>query len=277
MRFVIGIILLMGAGLAVFAAYETHRYIFHLQQDLAEARTRATTVDMVDVLVSRVELTYGQELTRYDVQTAPYPVYAVPSGAFTDIEDLFPNDIDTRVVLRAIDPLEAILPTKLTSPGTSVGITSLLAPGKRAVTLAVNQISGVAGFLRPGDHVDVFWSGRHNDAQDITRLIETQMRIIAVNQSANMDRVAEVAEMRTVTVEATPSQAAALAQAQGSGTLTLALMGLNDRDATGAIEMTQDRMLGIVGETYQGNRLQTCQIRTRRGNELGLVEIPCTN
>ncbi|MGY6696944.1 MAG: Flp pilus assembly protein CpaB [Roseinatronobacter sp.] len=277
MRYLLGIILLLGAGLAAFAAYETHRYIMHLQQDLAKAQSSAPSIDMVDVLVSRVELTYGQELTRYDVQTAPYPIYAVPSGAFTEIADLFPDGTDTRVVLRAIDPLEAILPSKLTSPGTSVGITSLLAPGKRAVTLAVNQISGVAGFLRPGDRVDIFWTGRHNDGQDITRLIETQMRIIAVNQSANMDRMAEVAEMRTVTVEATPSQAAALAQAQGSGTLTLALMGLNDRDAIAAIDMTHDRMLGIVRETYQGNPAQTCQIRTRRGNELGLVEIPCTN
>ena len=278
MRSIFALVLLCGLGLAGFAVYQTHQYISQMQSELTEARKNASTVEMVNVLVAGTALRYGQTMTRANVGLAPFPAYAVPQGAFTSEEMLFPNGVSERVVLRAMDPLEPILKTKLTEPGKSAGITSHLSAGKRAFTISVNQTSGVAGFLRPGDHVDIFWTGRSTNNGEMTQLIDSQVRIIAVNQSADMDRTAAVTDARTVTVEASPEQAAALAQAQSSGRLSLALVGVDDRESSGMIEMTQDRLLGIVRTERQAVvEEEKCHVRTRRGNEMVLIEIPCTN
>lgn len=277
MRNVFALVLLVGLGLAGFAVYQTNLYISQMQSELAEARRNAATVEMVNVFVSGSELRHGQQLTRQNVRVAPFPAYAVPQGAYTDIESLFPNGATHRIVLRAMDPLEPILSSKLTRPGEIAGIASHLSPGKRAFTIQLTQTGGVAGFLRPGDHVDIFWTGRTRDSGEMTQRIEAQIRIIAVNQSADMDRTSPVAEARSVTVEATPEQAAMLAQAQNSGRLSLALMGTSEEEVAGMIEVTQDSMLGIVREERTAQPDAKCHIRTRRGNDMVLIEIPCTN
>lgn len=277
MRLVFGAVLIAGIGLAGFAVFQTQKYISQMQSELVEARRNASTVEMVSVFVTAKPLRYGQQLTRDDVRVAPFPAYAVPEGAYTDVDALFPNGSNSRIVLRAMEPLEPIMTVKLTEPGKQAGITSHLSPGMRAFTIPVNQTSGVAGFLRPGDHVDVFWTGRTADQGEVTQLIQAHMHLIAVDQSADMDRTTNVTAARTVTVEATPQQAAALAQAQGSGRLSLALVGVDDERTSETIEMTQDRMLGIVREQRRVEVEQKCHVRTRRGGDMVLIEIPCTN
>ncbi|MCC5991090.1 MAG: Flp pilus assembly protein CpaB [Rhodobacteraceae bacterium] len=278
MRLVFAAILLAGLGLAGFAAFQTQQYVSQIERELLEARAaQPRNIDTVDVFITRRDLQYGERLTRGDLMTAEFPADAIPRGAYTSLDDIFPTGITHRTVLRAMDTREPLLATKLTEPGKEAGITSHLSPGKRAFTIDVNQTSGVAGFLRPGDHVDVFWTGRQ-DGSEITQLIEARLRLIAVDQSANMERNVEARPARNVTVEATPEQAAALAQAQNSGRLSLALVGINDDSVSSAVEMTQDRLLGIIREERVAEEPQeACHIRTRRGNELVVIEIPCTN
>ena len=281
MRIVFALFLVAGLGLAGFAVFQTRLYVAQIEHELALARQAQpeARMDTVDVYVVRRNVVYGERLTRDDVEAVAFPAGSVPDGVIASADDLFPAGFAHRVVLRSMDAREPVLRSKLTAPGTEAGITSHLSPGMRAFTIDVNQTSGVAGFLRPGDHVDVFWSGRSQQSGDITQLIETRMRIIAVDQSANMDRTSvDGMPARNVTVEATPEQAAALAQAQNSGRLSLALVGGNDMSVPGAIEMTQDRLLGVVREervVEAGPRV--CHVRTRRGNELVLIETPCTN
>lgn len=279
MRLIFGAVLIAGLGLAGFAVFQTNQYIAQMQAQLYAAQQNVpTTVEMADVLVTRRQLLYGQEMTRADVQAIQFPSHAVPQGAYTSMDALFPNNIPSRVVLRAMDPSELILGSKLTAPGQVAGITSHLSPGKRAFTIPVNQTSGVAGFLRPGDHVDVFWTGRPQGQGEVTQLIQPRIRLIAVDQSADMDRTTNAISASTVTVEATSEQAAALALAQSSGRLSLALVGMDDQLPDSMVEMTQDRMLGIVREERpEVQEARQCHVRTRRGNEMVLIEIPCTN
>lgn len=277
MRLVFGAVLIAGVGLAGYAVFHTHTYVTQLQSELAEARRNANTAEMVNVFVSGRTLRYGERLSRSDVRVAPFPAYAVPTGAYTDVEALFPNNAEYRTVLRAMEPLEPIMTSKLTAPGAGAGIMSHLSPGMRAFTIPVNVTSGVAGFLRPGDHVDVFWTGRSENSE-MTQLIQSQIRLIAVDQSADMDGTTNMSAARSVTVEATPEQAARLAQAQSSGRLSLALVGAGDNAPSTAIEMTQDRLLGIVREERRVEaEPEKCHVRTRRGNDMVLIEIPCTN
>ncbi len=280
MRAMFAVVLLLGLGLAGFAVFQTNQYVAQIEAELALARAAqpAAPVETVDVYIAARNFSYGERMTQGDVMTARFPADAVPVGSFTALEYLFPDNIPHRTVLRAMDTREPILASKLTEPGKEAGITSHLSPGMRAFTIDVNQTTGVAGFLRPGDYVDVFWTGRTEATGEITQLIEARMRIIAVDQSADMERNNTAATpARNVTVEATPEQSAALAQAQNSGRLSLALVGINDSTVSEAIEMTQDRLLGVVRDEQVVEAPRVCHVRTRRGNELVLIETPCTN
>lgn len=98
---------------------------------------------------------------------------------------LFPETTDEpRVVLRPIEKDELILAVKVTKPGEDAGLTSRLAPGMRAFAINVDVSSGVSGFLRPGDRVDVYWTGRvgqHGSRTEVTKLIEASVALIAVD------------------------------------------------------------------------------------------------
>ena len=281
MRLVFGIVLIAGLALAGFAVYLAQEFVSRKEAELAQARANAApAVEMQNVLLAKRALRFGEPLTRDDVLVAPWPVHALPEGIFSDPDELFPSDGRQRVATRAMEPREPLLRTKLSEPGEDAGITSRLTRGMRAFTIQVNVTTGVSGFLRPGDHVDVFWTGRTSGG-DMTRLIERQLRLVAVDQSADMDRRSDVSIARNVTVEATPQQAAALAQAQSTGRLSLALVGLDDDSGVEMVEIDQMRLLGIEAKPEAEEVVQevapVCTIRTRRGGELVVIEIPCTN
>ena len=170
---------------------------------------------------------------------------------------------------------------KVTEPGQDAGVSSRLSKGMRAFAISVDVSSGVSGFLRPGDRVDVYWSGSveggGRDGEEVTQLIESGVRIVGIDQTADGDRSGP-SIARTVTVEATPLQVAGLAQAQATGNLSLSLLGVEDDAVVGDVAVNQRGLLGIEAEAIvQIEREEVCTIRTRRGGEIIQTEIPCTN
>jgi len=292
MRAVFGLVLVVGLGLAGFAVYMVQNYIAGYQNELARARTaqvQVKQIETVDVYVAKRQLKYGEALSAEDVRQIEWPKEALPEGLFTKTEDLFPNPNDPnlrRVVLRQMEVNEPVLVAKISKPGEDAGLTSRLERGQRAFAIKVDVASGVSGFLRPGDRVDVYWTGsagnkRGPNAREFTKLIESSVSLIAVDQTAN-DDATEVSIARTVTVAATPAQVAALAQAQSSGRLSLALVGARDDTIAETIEVDQRDLLGIVEEEpveIQQAEVepQVCTIRTRRGAEVVEIPIPCSN
>ncbi len=137
---------------------------------------------------------------------------------------------------------EAIMNVKVTGPGEDIGLTTRLEKGMRAFAIKVDVASGVSGFLRPGDRVDIYWSGQAN-GNDVTKLIEDSISLIAVDQTDDMIDGARIA--RTVTVAATPVQVASLAQAQSTGNLSLSLVGAGDDTVVSNIEVDQVSLLGL--------------------------------
>lgn len=284
MRIVFVLVLALGVGLAGFAVYMAQAYISASQQAVAAAeRATRPNIETVTAYVAARAMRYGEPLTREDVRAAEWPARAVPEGTFTDIDTLFPENSAPRVVLRAMEPNEPILAVKVSQPGADAGITSRLSRGMRAFTIRVDVTTGVSGFLRPGDVVDVYWTGRVANTGEMTRLIESGVRLIAIDQDADPDRSSTTIIARTVTVEATPTQVAALAQAQSTGRLSLSLLGLDEERVSEAIEVDQRRLLGI--ELQQEEPVAevappappVCTVRTRRGSEVVEIQIPCTN
>lgn len=285
MRMMFGLVLLIGVALAGGAVYLAKDRIAQYQAaNLQAQEALAQVVPTVTVYVAKSHLKYGQRLTRDDVRPVNWPENAIPEGAFQDEAVLFPENTDAlRVVLRVIEKDEAIMALKVTEPGEDTGLTSRLARGSRAFTIKVDVSSGVSGFLRPGDKVDIYWTGRANYGRqgengDVTKLIEAGIRLIAVDQSAG-GQLDEASIARTVTVAVSPQQVAALAQAQSTGNLSLALVGAEDDTVADAIEVDQRTLLGVVAQEVQAEveQKKVCTIRTRRGAEVMELPIPCTN
>lgn len=287
MRMVFGLVLLAGIALAGGAVYLAKDRIGEYQMANARAQEAlAQIVPTVSVFVAEKPLKYGQQLKPEDVREVAWPENAIPEGTFTDRAILFPeNEEDLRVVLRAMEKDEAIMAIKVTEPGEDTGLTSRLVRGTRAFTIKVDVSSGVSGFLRPGDRVDVYWTGRVTvgDMRDrnngeVTKLIEPGIKLIAIDQSAGGKiNAANIAQ--TVTVAVKPHQVAALAQAQSTGKLSLSLVGAEVDTIASAIEVDQRSLLGIANETVkvEAEKERVCTIRTRKGAEVVEIPIPCTN
>ena len=260
-------------------------YISAYQNELARERAaREAVVPTKEVFVADRTLRYGERLTKEAVRAVRWPENAIPEGAFTNVENLFPEEEqDNRYVLRTMEKDEAILAVKVTNIGEDAGLTSRLEKGMRAFAIRVDVASGVSGFLRPGDRVDVYWTGGIGDAVEgargeITRLIQSNIKLVAVDQTAGGD-LERATIARTVTIAARPEQIAALAQAQNTGRLSLALVGAEDDTVASAIEVNQRSLLGLgeIEAAPEAVEEKVCTIRTRRGAEVVDIPIPCTN
>ncbi|KMW59523.1 Flp pilus assembly protein RcpC/CpaB [Candidatus Rhodobacter oscarellae] len=283
MRLVFGLVLVIGVGLASFAVYMAKDYISAYQAELARERAaREAIVPTVDVVVVSNPLRYGQAITDADVRVVKWPENAIPEGTFTSLEEVFPFGADKpRKAIRAVEKDEALMAVKVTEPGQDAGVSSRLTKGMRAFAIRVDVSTGVSGFLRPGDRVDVYWTGavqqERNRGGDVTQLIQSGIKLIAIDQIADQDK-SNPTIARTVTVEASPQQVAALAQAQATGSLSLSLLGAEDDAFKGDVVVNQNGLLGIVEEqVVEVEAKRVCTIRTRRGSEIIETPIPCTN
>jgi pilus assembly protein CpaB len=283
MRAVFGLVLVVGVGLAGTAVYMVRGHFE--QQAAALARERAAAaqqVPTVEVVAVNRQIMYGEQLTMADVHLIRHTETWLPEGTFLTMEEVFPDGEGVvRQVLRQMEPNEPVIAVKVTAPGDSAGITTRLDAGMRAFAVSVDVASGVSGFLRPGDRVDIYWTGvAPNSDGDVTRLIESAVELIAVDQTTD-DNIAAGTIARTVTVQATPQQVAALAQAQATGSLSLSLVGLADNSVAEVIEVNQNTLLGIAPEVAAAEIApvveEICTIRTRKGADVIETPVECTN
>ncbi|WP_415921216.1 Flp pilus assembly protein CpaB [Tateyamaria sp. SN6-1] len=285
MRMVFGLVLVAGVVLAGGAVYMAKNYIGQYQTALAKERAqRDKIVPTVPVFVAERQLKYGEELLDEDFRTVDWPETAIPDGAFTADNPIYAEgETERRTVLRAMEKDEAIMAVKVTAPGEEAGLTSRLERGMRAFAIKVDVATGVSGFLRPGDRVDVYWTGRVDQSVgqargEVTKLIEAGVKLIAIDQSTHGD-VDGATIAQTVTVAVEPGQDGRLAQAQSTGRLFLSLVGTGDDTVASAFEVNQRTLLGLAEEqaAVEVEEEKTCTIRTRRGAEVVEIPIPCTN
>jgi len=279
MRLVCGLVLIIGMALAGAAVYMARGFIGEYQAALDQEReARSQMIETVSVLVSTRALRYGERLGADDVRAVRWPIESLPEGVFHKEEGLFPDgtaEANLRTVVRAVEKGEAILAIKVTAPGEDAGVSSRLSKGMRACALKVDVSSGVSGFLRPGDRVDIYWTGRTAEGGGLTQLIETTVKLLAIDQIADEDRNTTTIA-RTVTVEITPQQVASLAQAQATGRLSLALVGAEEEGIAEAVSVNNNDLLGIVErQVVEATVERVCTIKTRRGSEIIVTPIEC--
>jgi len=171
------------------------------------------------IVVASKALRFGDVLGAMSLREVAWPENALPAGAFAKIADLTAHK---RVVLMPIDANEAILASKITGPGQRATLSAMLQDGMKAVTIRVNDVEGVAGFVLPGDHVDVVLT-RQTDKDTATNdVVIENARVLAIDQLADA-RAEKPAVVKAVTLEVDVVDAQKLALASTVGTLSLVL------------------------------------------------------
>jgi pilus assembly protein CpaB len=196
------------------------------------------------VAVAAVDLGLGQQVLPEQIKLVDWPSGSVPAGAFTDLTVL--KERVTKIpVLRD----EVILETKLAPVGTRGGLSAVIAEGKRAITVRVNDVVGVAGFALPGNYVDVIVSTKDDrkekDDQNISKIVLEKILVLAVGEEAGRDDTKPKA-VKAVTLEVTPGQAEAIDLARSVGQLSLVLRNQVDANSVKTAGITKDVLLGIT-------------------------------
>src|SRR5262245_32098436 len=176
---------------------------------------------MSTIVVAAKALRYGMELSDTDLKEVPWQVNAIPEGTFRTKAELL-NGKDKRSVLSSIEANEPVLQWKITGPGQRASLSALLQEGMTAVTVRVNEILGVAGFVLPGDRVNVLLTRSDTQRGQYTDVLMQNVRVLAINQLAD-DKTEAPMVAKAVTLEVSMEDAQKLVLAANVGNLSLTL------------------------------------------------------
>jgi pilus assembly protein CpaB len=213
--------------LAVFVAQSWLNRQAEARLKSIDAEKKVTVASRTLVVASR-PLRFGAELNAAALQELPWASESVPAGSFASIQELISSG--KRIVLSAIEPNEPILGSKITGSGQRATLSALIGEGKKASTVRVNDVDGVAGFVLPGDRVDVILSRQIEKGSAVNDVVLQNAKVLAVDQLAD-DRAEKPSVAKAVTLEVDIAGAQKLSLASQIGTLSLALRRAGDSDA----------------------------------------------
>lgn len=208
--------------LAVFAAQTWLSRQADMRMKNLEARTKP--ISTRTVVVAKSPLRFGQPVTANVLREAEWSGDAIPANTFSSIAELTSGE--KRVVLTSIEPNEPIIATKITGPGQKATLSSIIKEGMKAVTIRVNDVGGVAGFVLPGDRVDVLLT-RHSDDSGSSDVVLQNIKVLGIDQLAD-ERAEKPTIAKAVTLEVDTVSAQKLALAAAAGNLSLVLRKAGD-------------------------------------------------
>jgi len=219
--------------------------VFYQMTSRAGNTHKQEVTDYRDIVVTTRPLSVGGVVKPADVKIIKVPAEAFPKGAYSKVEEVLDRPIISNILLE-----EPILDGRLAAKGAGLGLAPTIPAGMRAVTVRVNDVAGVAGFVLPGMHVDVLVTGRPPGGDgDITSTVLQDMLVLAAAQTLQPDARGQAIQAPTVTMLATPEQAETLTLANNDGRIQLVLR--NSSDAV--VEKTSGR---YVDELFGGSRRQ---------------------
>lgn len=196
------------------------------------------------VVVAATDIELGSKIDPQMLTTVEWPAGSIPDGAFRDA-----NELQDRVLKVGVLRGDAILDRKLAPRGTQGGLSAVIAPGKRAMTVRVNDVVGVAGFALPGNYVDVMVNsqkerGKGEPPVPVSMTVLEQVLVLAVAQEANRDDT-KPKVVSAVTLELTPEDAEKLDLARSVGSLSLVLRNQLDKQAVATNGVTKAELLKL--------------------------------
>jgi len=230
------IIAVIFGSLAVLAA----NFWLRVQTPQISEKPAPAKVETSTIVVASRDLKFGEPLTEDFLREIPWPRDSVPEGAFAKIADI--NKEGRRVVLTAIGPNEPVLAWKISGPGARATLSALVTDGMRAVAVRVNDTSGVAGFILPGDRVDVLYTKEGGEAGNAIDILLQNVRVLALNQVAD-EKKSDPIIAKVATLELTPLDAQKVSLAQSTGGLTLTLRAAGSLDQAPAQRIVEAELV----------------------------------
>lgn len=197
------------------------------------------------VVVASTDIEMGSKINPQMLTTADWPSGSVPPGAFIDIKDL-----QDRVVKVSVLRGDAVLERKLAPAGTQGGLSAVIAEGKRAMTVRVNDVVGVAGFALPGNYVDVMVNAQQDKAKgkgaseenrQISKTVLEHVLVLAVAQESGRDDT-KPKVVSAVTLELSLEDSEKLDLARSVGTLSLVLRNQTDKQTVATAGITKSQL-----------------------------------
>jgi pilus assembly protein CpaB len=196
------------------------------------------------VAVALLDISMGARITPELVHMVDWPASSMPAGAMVDLKTL-----EGRITRGNIQRGEPILESRLAPAGTTGGLSAVVAAGKRAMTVRVNDVVGVAGFALPGNFVDILVNTQNDSGGDnsvreqaISKIVLERILVLAIAQESNRDDT-KPKVVNAVTLELTPEQVEKLDLARSVGTLSLVLRNQVDPQSANTEGATKSSLL----------------------------------
>lgn len=238
--------------------------IFYQMTARAGGPKKADPGELKDVVVAVRRLEVGVTVKPADIKLAKTPASAFPKGAFSK-----PEEVIDRPVISPILMEEPLLEGRLAARGSGLGLAPIIPVGMRAVTVRVNDVSGVAGFVLPGMRVDVLVTGKPPEGNGtVTTTCLQNIMVLSAGTSIQADSRGQAIQAPTVTLLASPEQAEILTLANAEGHIQLVLRNASDQ--------TVERTKGTEVAALYGQRLRPKEPETpkRRVREVVTVAAP---
>jgi Flp pilus assembly protein CpaB len=209
------------------------------------ANVQAYTRELNNVVVAKTEIPLGAKITAEQLALAPIPNGSAPEGAFRKLEEAV-----GRVAITPIGTREPITNRKLAPEGTGAGLQAVIPEGYRALTVKVDEIVGVSGFVMPGSYVDVVAvilpAAQSAQSQGpISKIVLQNIKVLA--NGGNLDQPENQREpnaVRAVTLLVTPEQAEKLVLAANESKLQLVMRNFGDQEDSQTSGVTKNGLLG---------------------------------
>jgi pilus assembly protein CpaB len=256
----VGIAVVFGL-LAVFVAQGWLNYQAELSRKTVAPKPQAVATRTI--VVAAGPLRFGTHVTPEQLREVAWPDEAIPAGTFATVAELTQGK---RIVLASIERNEPILRTKITGPGQKATLSAVIQDGMRAVTVRVNDVEGVAGFVLPGDHVDVLLTRQAERTTGTNDVVIQNTRVLAVDQLAD-DAADRPTVVRAVTLEVDTigAQKIALAASLGNLSLMLRRAGEQHQDVTRRITTSDLAQTEVIQRAPEGKRFTKISV-TRAAN-----------
>jgi pilus assembly protein CpaB len=235
-----------------------------------EAQNRKQPVVTQTIVVASRALRFGAELSGASLREVAWPGETPPAGAFRTIQEI--TSKGKRVVLASFEENEPILNTKITGPGQRATLAAVLNEGMKAVTIRVNDVEGVAGFVLPGERVDIVLTRQFEKGNAVNDVVMQNARVLAIDQLAD-ERSEKPSVARAVTLEVDINGAQKLMLAAQVGTLSLALRKAGEVAAQDTRRVTNADLSNADAGPREDRRFVSIQV-IRSGKTASVYSVP---
>ena len=223
------------------------------------------------IVVAGKPLRYGNELNASLLREIPWSEASLPAGAFSKINDVLAGG--KRVVLAAIEVNEPILAVKITGPGQRATLSAMLHEGMKAVTIRVSDVEGVAGFVLPGDRVDIALTRLDGKGGATTDVVLQNATVLAIDQVAD-ERSAQPSVAKSVTLEVDTNAAQKLDLAASLGSLSLLLRKAGETSSPKSLRVSLKDLFNEVVTDVGATSHSSTVITVKRGTAKEDYSVP---